>query len=494
MRTAIAVGAFVLGGPACNPHPTDPRRPLEVVVSTEVSTLDPRFATRSLDVKVSRLVHAGLVRLDPSTLEPLPFVAESLRFSATQTLEITLRAGIRFHGGQPLSPADVCATLSAVRDPELGSPHRSIVSSIGTCVATGPLSLRLELDTPRATVLTDLEIPILRADQAREPPGVDLSLDGLGPFFVKAANPGEIELEPSDTNVVPKPRHAIVVRTVRDENARVQRLLAGRADVAPSSVSPTLLPALVGREGLEIVSRRGANVTYLLFQNDRAPYNRPEVRHAVARAVDRNLLARTLLAGRAAPAVSLLPPGHWAAEPSVVAEPFDPVAAHRVLEGLPSATLLTSTDRSRVTLARAVGQMLGDAGLSTTVVPIDLGVLFTRLDAGDFDMALLQLPELTEPNVLSWFFNPSAIPGEGGEGKNRARYRNPRARELFDDAARVVDRARREADYHALMRLMATDLPVVPLFHEDQVAVVSARAKGFLPSAEGHWVSLAALE
>jgi peptide/nickel transport system substrate-binding protein len=175
-------------------------------------------------------------------------------------------------------------------------------------------------------------------------------------------------------------------------------------------------------------------------------------------------------------------------------EPFDPSKARGVLSGLREVSLLTSTDRSRITLARAVAQMLGDAGLPATVVPLDLGVLFTRLDAGDFDMALLQLPELTEPNVIAWFFNPSGVPGEGGAGKNRARYRNPAARDLFDDAARVTDKARRQADYRALMRLMAADVPVVPLFHEDQVAVVSARARAFLPSAEGRWMSLARLE
>jgi hypothetical protein len=41
---------------------------------------------------------------------------------------------------------------------------------------------------------------------------------------------------------------------------------------------------------------------------------------------------------------------------------------------------------------------------------------------------------------------------------------------------------------------MAVDLPVVPLWHEDQIAVVSGRARTFLPSAEGRWLSLAGLE
>ena len=42
--------------------------------------------------------------------------------------------------------------------------------------------------------------------------------------------------------------------------------------------------------------------------------------------------------------------------------------------------------------------------------------------------------------------------------------------------------------------IMALDLPVVPLWHEDQIAVVSERARGFLPSAEGRWLGLAGLE
>jgi peptide/nickel transport system substrate-binding protein len=493
VRLLFALVPVMYGIAGCGTRHADSAGPLEVVVATEASTLDPRFATRSVDVKVTRLIHAGLMGLDPSTLEPVPLVAERVRLEGDRSVDVALRPGIRFHGGQPLGPDDVCATLDAVRDPALGSPHRTIVSSIGRCVVTGPLGLRIELESSRATILTDLELPILRRDQARSAPRPDGMLDGLGPYSVRAATPSAVELVPADTSVFPKPKHAVVVRTVRDENARVQRLLAGRADVAPNSISPTLVPTLDGREGLEIVSRGGANVTYLLFQNDRAPFDRVEVRRAVARALDRKLIAKTLLAGRAIPAVSLLPPGHWAAEPELGPERFDPDGARRVLAGLREVSLLTSTDRSRVTLARAVGQMLGDGGLPTTVVPIDLGVLFTRLDAGDFDMALLQIPELTEPNILSWFFNPSGVPGEGGAGKNRARYRNPVARELFDDASRVTEKTKRQADYRALMRLMAVDVPVVPLFHEDQVAVVSRRAKGFFPSAEGRWMSLAGL-
>jgi peptide/nickel transport system substrate-binding protein len=466
-------------------------RPLEVVVSTEVQTLDPRFSTRSLDVKVTRLVHAGLFGLDPDTLEPVPLAAEHAEWVDPRTLRVTLRRGVRFHGGRLLGVADVCATLEAVRDPALGSPSRSVVDSIGGCVEAGEGVVEISLARPRATLLSDLEIPILRADEARSPPAPDGRLDGLGPFAIVNVRPGEVTLAPANDSVLPRPRHAVVVRTVRDENARVQRLLSGRSDVAPNAISPSLLPAIEGRTGLEVVSRPGANVTYLMFQNDRAPFDAVEVRRAVSAAIDRGAIVRTLLAGRATIATGLLPPGHWAAPDAGF--PTPPGAAG-ALRDLPTVELLASTDRPRVVMARAVAQMLGDAGLSTVVVPLDLGVLLARLDAGDFDLAMLQIPELTEPNVLSWFFHPKGVPGEGGQGRNRSRYRSAAAGNLFDAASAVTGRDVRRGLYTALAAQMASDVPVIPLWHEEQVAVVSERARGFRPSAEGHWTSLARLE
>ncbi len=446
---------------------------------TEVSTLDPRFSTKSLDIKVTRLLHAGLAGLDPETLAPIPLVAERFEMHGERELEVVLKAGAHFHSGRPLDARDVCATIEAVKSAELQSPHRTVVRAIGSCETPAPNRVILRLSEARATLLSDLEIPILREDQVRLPPQPSGELDGLGPYRLAHFTPIETRLLPADTGVLPQPRHAITVRTVRDENARALRLLAGKADIAPNAISPTLLPALEGQNGLEVRARRGANVTYLLFQNDRAPLDRVEVRRAIARAIDRQTLVSTLLDGRGQLASSLLPPGHWAAPVGLAPEPFDPQRARAVLAAIRPLTLLTSTDRARVTIARAIAQMLGDAGLSVRVVTLDLGVMLQRLDAGDFEIATLQMPELTEPNVLRWFFHPRGVPGESGEGKNRARYRNAEVGVLFDRASAVTDREARRRLYDEIAHRMAADLPVVPLWHEDQVAVVSERAESF---------------
>jgi len=483
--------AFLCG--ACRDTDSGKERPLEIVIPTDIATLDPRFSTRGLDIKATRLAHAGLVGLDPETLAPIPLVASSWTFVDDRTLELELRPGVRFHSGRRLTSKDVCATVAALESPELGSPHRAVVRAIGECSAPSDDRVVIHLATPRATLLTDLEVPILRADQARLPPRPDGDLDGLGPFRITHVGSGAVSLEPADTGVLPRPAYSVVIRTVRDENARALRLLAGRSDIAPNALSPTLLPAFDGKRGLTVKARSGANVTYLLLQNDRPPFDRPEVRRAIARAIDREAIVRTLLAGRGKVASWLLPQGHWAAPVDATPEPFDPAASKRILSGLAPITLLTSTDRLRLTIARAVAQMLGDAGLSVRVVSLDLGVLLERLDAGDFQVATLQMPELTEPNIFAWFFHPRGVPGEGGEGKNRARWRDADAGRWLDEAGQTRNQEERRRAYSLLAERMRRDVPVVPLWHEDQVSVVSERAAAFSLSAEGRWLSIASL-
>lgn len=486
----IAYLSLLALGAGCGRRPSDDRHEIEMLVPTEIVELDPRYATRALDVKASRLVHAGLVDLDPETLLPRPRLAESLQLVDNHSIVIQLKPGVRFHSGRLLEAHDVCATLAALKDPKLASPHRTIVSAFSTCEELSPARVALGLAYSRATWMTDLEIPILRSDQARLQRG-QVILDGLGPFSLAQQLDNELHFVSASDSVMGRPKQDLVIRTVRDENARVLRLLAGQADILVNAVSPMLLPELNSYSNLSLTTRPGANVTYLLVQNDREPFKEASMRRAISLAIDRNSIVKNLLNGYAQQAKWLLPESHWATPQGLQPLAFDPTAARSVLRKAGKVTLLTSPDRSRVIIARAIAQMLGDAGLEVQVLPLDLGLMLARLDAGDYSLAILQIPELTEPNVLSWFFHPNGIPGEGHDGRNRARYRNPRAAALFDAAARSFDRATRQSLYAELAQLMLADMPVIPLWHEDQIAVAAARVHGFRPSAEGHWLSLA---
>jgi peptide/nickel transport system substrate-binding protein len=176
-----------------------------MLVANDADTLDPRYVTDLVGMRATRLVHAGLVRLDPDTLAPEPYVARGWRWLDPLTLEIDLREDVRFHSGAPLRPADVVATLRAFASPAVASRHASVIAAIAGADETGPHRVVVRLSRPHGTLLTDLELPILRADQAASPPAPDGTLDGLGPYAVAHVARGDLLLAPADGGASPAP-------------------------------------------------------------------------------------------------------------------------------------------------------------------------------------------------------------------------------------------------------------------------------------------------
>jgi peptide/nickel transport system substrate-binding protein len=467
---------------ACTTSPRSGDRPIEMLVPNDAETLDPRYATDAVALRTTRLLHAGLVKLDATTLVPEPYLAKSWTWENDLTLRVELRTDVRFHSGAPFGAKDVAATIAAFQSPKVASRHARVVEDIGTVEPDGD-AVRITLKRAHATLLTDLEIPILRADEAAGPPRGDGTLDGLGPFKVASREGGAIALVPAENAALPKPAHAVTIRTVHDENARALRMHAGRADLVVNGFSPTLLPSVATAPGVSVVARPGANLTYMIVQSERAaaPYGA-----MISRAIDRQRLAATLFAGHATPATTLLPETLWAHAP------LPALAPERAPKIDPPVhlTLLTSTDRFRLTIARQIAQDLAPLGLALEVIPLELGTMLARLNAGDFDLATLQMPEITEPNVLRFFLHSSNVPPVGA---NRGRLRDARVDELLDRAAAQRDPEARKATYGELEAALRERALILPLWHEDQIAVTSARASSFAPSAEGRWLGLAAL-
>jgi peptide/nickel transport system substrate-binding protein len=468
------------------------------VVANDAETLDPRYATDAVGLRTTRLVHAGLVHLDPATLEPRPYVAASWDWLDYDTLRVTLRSDARFHSGAPVTPRDVVATLHAFASPKVGSRHARVVEAIAEATEDGPRAVRIRLAHPHATLLTDLELPILRADEAESPPDPTGQLDGLGPYRVTEWERGAVHLTPSATGVLPAAHHDVVIRTVHDENARALRLIAGRTDVALNQISPTLLPALT-EQGLHLADRPGANLTYMVVRHEGGPLALPWARRAVSLAIDRAMLTQALFAGHAHPAGGLIAPANWAHAAGLPPLPFDPVAARAALDMAgytdpPGAaprfrvTLLTSTDRLRVSVGRVIAQELADVGIEVEVIPLELGTMLARLEAGDFDLATLQLPEMSEPHVLRHFLHSAFVPPSGA---NRGRVRDAELDSLLEAGGRTLGTEARRAIYARVEAQNLEQMHLIPLWYEDQVAVVSERARAFVPSAEGRWLGVA---
>lgn len=474
-----------------------------VLLPRDAEQLDPRFVADPYGLKVSRLIFASLVTIDPHSLEPTLDLAESVDVDGVH-YRVRLRPNLRFSDGSALDAHDVIATFRSVVSPALGTRYASSYRRITRIEALDDRTVLFVLDAPHATFLTDLELPVLRAEDADAPiarPGGPLPI-GAGPYRLVSRRAGRMELVANPAWHGGRPLHErLSLVVVQDDNTRALRLLAGSGDVALAAIPSLLVPLFPESSGFTVSSAAGIGTTYVGMQTEHPVLADVRVRRAIAHGIDRQALIDGKHGGLARLATSFIPPGHWAHDEGAPAYPHDPAMARRLLDeaGHPDPdgagplprlrlTLRTSTDRARVSMARAIASMLREIGIEIDVRPSEIASLLADMGAGRFEMAFLQIPEVIEPHVLSWFFASDRIPsGEHREGANRWRFRDEDLDAALERGRRSEDRATRIEAYRDVQRILGEGLPVIPLFHEDVVAVTSARAEPFRVPRDGRF-------
>ncbi|WP_428263755.1 ABC transporter substrate-binding protein [Haliangium sp.] len=474
-----------------------------VLFGALIRDLDPRFALGSNDIKLSRLVAPGLTSVDQPSLEPAPALAERIEQRDQLTWDVHLRADVRFSDGSPLTAEDVVYSFSSVLDPEVGSLYRpSFADRFERVEAVGAHQVRFHLAKPLATFLSDLDFGIVSAGAGSAPNHrfPDGKVIGAGPYRVASVATERILLERNPYYYGPAPSvERLEIRTVRDANARALMLVGGSADLAQNAIRLDLADAVAERKRVRVESGPSAILTYLMMHNQDPVLADVRVRRAIAHAIDRERIVQIKLGGRAVLATGLLPPSHWAYEGEVQRYPYDPERARALLDeagypdpdgpgGAPRLRLSykTSADAFRLGIARIIAAQLGEVGIEVDVRSFEFGTFLADIKQGNFQLASMQTAAITEPDFYFAYFHSSRIPTpESPHTTNRWRYRDDRVDELTAAGRSDSDRDRRLAVYREVQRILARDVPIVPLWHEDNVAVMNIDLRGYriLPNA-----------
>ncbi len=481
MALVALVSAGAAGcGPSAAPPPAER---LVVLIPGEPLEIDPRHVVDAQGLRVSRLLFSGLVAIDPTTLEPMPALAERVDASDDAlTYAVTLRPGLTFSDGTALDAADVRATFESIAAPAVASRFADNYARIARIDTPDARHVVFTLRAPHAPFLTDLEMPIVRAEDAGTHLHLgDAALAGSGPYALATPGTRVIDLDGRadfHAGIPARPHLRFVV--IHDENTRALRMLGGAGDVALASIPPLLVPMFEDDPRFVVRTAEGTGTVYLGIETEHPSVADVRVRRAIAMAIDREAIADGKYEGLARVAESWIPEGHWASDPEARAPSFDPAGARALLReaGVADGTRLVlrcSSDRIRVSTAAAIAAMLADVGLDVEVRPSETGVLLADLDAGRFDLTLMALPELFEPHVLARFFDSRSIPGEGG-GANRWRFRSRELDAALDRGVSTLELGARRDAYAEVQRVLARELPVVPLVHERVTLVASARA------------------
>lgn len=495
--------ALVLWALGCEAKPTRPDEAIVVLLPREPEQLDPRYAGDAYGLKLSRLLHASLVSIEPRSLDLRFDLAERVDVVDPLHVRVQLRPGLHFSDGSALDSTDVIATFRGLVDARVKSRFVSTYGRIADMRAEGPFNVLFTLKEPHATFVTDLEMPILRSEDALVPAAPSRAPVGAGPYVLTSRTSGELLLEANRHwfgGQVLQPRLRFVV--IRDDNTRALRLLGGGADLALNTIPPLLAPLFQGRAGFKLATAQGVGTTYMGLNLDHPKLRDVRVRMAIAHAIDRPSLIRYKLGGRARLAKSFIVPGHWAHQPGTKAYAYDPARSRALLDaaGWPvradgkrfSITLRTSSDRFVVSMARALISMLRDVGIDAEVRPSEGATLLSDLARGRFEATFLQIPEVFEPHTLSWFFGSDHIPEPGlREGANRWRLRSADLDRALERGRLTSVRTERVAAYAEAQRILATELPVIPLWHEDVVAITSERLPNYLVPRDARFGTLA---
>jgi peptide/nickel transport system substrate-binding protein len=495
-----ALGLVLMTG--CRGAPRDPATVVFLIESSPAN-LDPRVGTDAQSERIDELLFDGLVERD-AHFHFTPGLAESWEQPDVRTIVFHLRDGVKFADGRGLTARDVVWTIDSMRDGTVISPKAATYASIDSVEARDARTVVFHLKHADNFLLTNLSTGAMGIlpygsgrDFWRHPVGT-------GPFrFVSQRIDQDVVVErnPLSWSVVPKIER-VRFAVVPDAITESLELEKGSGDVEINSLPMDALPVLEKRANLALEDTSGTEIQYLAFNTVDPILKDVRVRQAIAFAIDRRLIIRTLLHGHARPAVSLLPENHWAWTGDVERIDYDPARAGRLLDeagyrrGADGVrlhlTMKTSTDERVRLLGAVLQQQLAKAGIALDLRSNEFATFYADVTRGAFQMySLYWIGGNEQPDIFSYVFSSARFPPKGA---NRGRYSNPRLDALLDDAAENQDVDRRRADYVEAQRTLARDLPAFNLWYLDTIVVHNKRLINVVPAPSGKYTFLETAE
>jgi peptide/nickel transport system substrate-binding protein len=387
---ALVIGAMVLAPGAWAATQPVSGGTLVYGAGADPDSLDPANTDSNTGEAFGHMMNNYLVRFDAKVKIHPDLATEWTQSKDGLTWTFKLRKGVKFHDGTPFNAEAVKYNFERFLGPEKplkASLHTPIIKSVDV---VDEFTIRFNLKTPFAFFLNNLAHSAsgIVSPTAHKKWGKDLTLHpvGTGPFkFVEWVRGDHVTLVRNDDYYEGKPRlEKIVVKTVREDSARVLGLEAGDYDLIVR-IPPEEVPRLMQEGKVRTYAEQSNRALRIGFNETKKPFNDVRVRQALNYAIDKESIVKNIYQGLAAVIPDVVGPLNIGYVP-VKGYPYDPVKAKKLLAeaGHPNGfktTLWTPKGRylKDFELVQAVQQQLQAIGVDAKLETIEWGAYLANV-------------------------------------------------------------------------------------------------------------------
>jgi len=485
---------LVLAVSGCHP---EPKADLTIINGNEPESLDPAIVTGVAEMRLTKALFEGLLRLDPTNARPVPGLAERWEVSPDGTVyTFQLRSNLVWSTGEKITSHDAAYSWRRALDPATAADYAGQLFYIKNAEAfyNGKASgeqlglravddstFRVELNHPLAFFPDLCCFPTLGVvpRQAIERHGdrwiAAQPLPCSGPYELVAWRLNDkvrLRKNPRYWDAANTQSEIIDVLPIGSPNTALNLYVTGVADIVwdKDLVPLNLMDVLVKRKDFHTFDYLGT--CFYRFNVTRRPFDDPRVRQAFALATDKDRLIRKLTNGLQKRADHFVPAGVANYDPPQ-APSFAPERARELLvaAGYPGGRGFPKFEYAYFATAGGGSQLQGKIGvelqqmwqetlgIACELRQIERKIFLNAQSRLDYDISASSwVGDYNDPNTfLDMFLSAS--------GNNRTGWKNTRYDQLIQDANRQPDLKLRAALFReAETLLIAGDVPIVPIY------------------------------
>lgn len=367
---------------------------LTVAVASEMTSLETWLASSEVNCNGCINVVEPLVTRDFNTGEMLPYLATAWERLDDQSVQFELREGVTFHDGSAFNAEAVATYINFLFDEENGYGAAENITATLSAEVVDEFTVKIMSADVDPILLEKMYfVNISSAQQITEnPESYSTEIIGTGPYMFEEWRRGELISFVANPNwwgnEEPEAARGIVTydslvwRFIPDDTVRAAAAQAGEVDIA-QFVTPDACISAADMDGIRCESLASVETMFMRSGNQGFTGDL-RIRQALMYAIDKELIADTILGGTATATGQIVIPAATGYNPNLEPYPYDPERAAALLEeaaadGIEVDQPITIASREGLhaghdEVVEAVAAMLTEAGFNATVeiLPVDV--------------------------------------------------------------------------------------------------------------------------